>query len=68
MILAGRRLRPVFRSKGIQIPDDLELPYRFGGRGRDVAFDLEDVARGEIVKLGLTEREELDVRNAESSS
>jgi hypothetical protein len=44
-----------------------ELPFLFGGRGRDVAFDLEDVDTGEIVKRGLTEREEVEAMSDKRS-
>jgi hypothetical protein len=57
--LAGRRLRPVYRNerKDGRLP---EMPFVFGGRGRDVAYDLEDVDTGEIVRRGKTEREEIE--------
>ena len=57
--LAGKKLRPVYRNEGSLRPGEQEIPYRFEGRGRDVAYDLEDIDTGEIVKRGKTEREEI---------
>lgn len=63
--LAGKRLRPVYRNERPSSPGmGGELPFLFGGRGRDVAFDLQDVDTGEIVRRGKTEREELEKRFA----
>lgn len=58
MNLAGKRLRPVRRNMATEDFADLELPYYFGGRGRDIAYDLEEVDTGKIVHRGQTEREE----------
>jgi hypothetical protein len=58
--IAGKRIRPVYRNEGGRRLGDQELPFRFGGHGRDVAYDLEDVDTGEIVRRGLTEREEFE--------
>lgn len=59
MSLAGRRVRPVYRNEGSMRLRDQELPFVFGGRGRDVAYDLEDVDTGEIARVGITERAEV---------
>lgn len=56
--LAGKRLRPVYRSERSCWPEGPAIV--FGGRGRDVAYDLEDVDSGQIVKRGKTEREEIE--------
>lgn len=56
--LAGKRVRPVYRNEGPGTFGAQEMPFVFGGRGRDVAFDLQDVDTGKIA-AALTEREDL---------
>lgn len=58
--IAGKHVRPVYRNEGSMKPGEQELPFYFAGRGRDVAYDLEDVDSGKIVRRGLTERQECE--------
>lgn len=57
-MIGKKRVRPVYRNDAPKPPGEQKLPFIFGGRGRDVAYDLEDVDTGEIERRP-TEREEL---------